>query len=53
MRIVLVISVWLLLAAVCLDFWDLYKKNEALIERMERQRPEAGRRSLAAEEGGS
>ena len=35
MRIVLVISVWLLLAAVCLDFWDLYKKNEALIERME------------------
>ena len=35
MRIVLVISVWLLLAAVCLNFWDLHKKNEALIERME------------------
>lgn len=35
MRIVLVISVWLLLAAVCLNFWNLYKKNEALIERME------------------
>lgn len=35
MRIVLVISVWLLLAAVCLNFWDLHKKNEAFIERME------------------
>lgn len=35
MRIVLVISVWLLLAAVCLNFWNLHKKNEALIERME------------------
>lgn len=35
MRIVLVISVWLLLAAVCLNFWNLHKKNEVLIERME------------------
>ena len=35
LRIVLVISVWLLLAAVCLNFWNLHKKNEALIERME------------------
>ncbi len=35
MRIVLVISVWLLIAAVFLNFLDLRKKNEALIERME------------------
>ena len=35
MRIVLVISVWLFLAPVYLNFWDLHKKNEALIERME------------------
>lgn len=55
MRIVLVISVWLLLAAVFLNFLDLRKKNEALIERMESleqavEGSEAGRRSLAAEE---
>lgn len=35
MRIVLVISVWLLIAAVFLNFLDLRKKNEALIERMD------------------
>lgn len=35
MRIVLVVSVWLLIAAVFMNFLDLRKKNEALIERME------------------
>ena len=35
MRIVLVISVWLLIAAVFLNFLDLREKNEALMERME------------------
>lgn len=35
MRIILVISVWLLIAAVFLNFLDLREKNEALMERME------------------
>ena len=35
MRIALVISVWLLIAAVFLNFLDLRVKNEALMERME------------------
>lgn len=35
MRIVLVVSVWLLIAVVFMNFLDLRKKNEALIERME------------------
>lgn len=35
MRIILVFSVWLLIAAVFLNFLDLREKNEALMERME------------------